>query len=296
MAKQNKSIGALFAGGLLGDNPGLRLALGICPMLAVTTRAANGLALGLATGAVLVCTGLLTSILRALLPEKGRLPVLIVISAMFATVARTVMAMCFPEMNAALGVYVPLIAVSSVVLCRADGFAAENGIPAALADSLGMGLGYAAGLALAARRKGLPSRIYCVMGDGECDEGSVWEAASFAGHNRLGSLMVVIDANGLQLDGPTSQVLDSGPLTGKFAAFGFDVQQVDGHDVAALANVLTTRSDRPLVVVAHTIKGKGLSFAENDVKWHDRCLDEDGYRRAVAELEAARKEVLDRDE
>ena len=162
--------------------------------------------------------------------------------------------------------------------------------------SLGMGLGYAAGLALAARRKGLPSRIYCVMGDGECDEGSVWEAASFAGHNRLGSLMVVIDANGLQLDGPTSQVLDSGPLTGKFAAFGFDVQQVDGHDVAALANVLTTRSDRPLVVVAHTIKGKGLSFAENDVKWHDRCLDEDGYRRAVAELEAARKEVLDRDE
>ena len=134
MAKQNKSIGALFAGGLLGDNPGLRLALGICPMLAVTTRAANGLALGLATGAVLVCTGLLTSILRALLPEKGRLPVLIVISAMFATVARAVMAMCFPEMNAALGVYVPLIAVSSVVLCRADGFAAENGIPAALAD------------------------------------------------------------------------------------------------------------------------------------------------------------------
>lgn len=148
MAKQNKSIGALFAGGLLGDNPGLRLALGICPMLAVTTRAANGLALGLATGAVLVCTGLLTSILRALLPEKGRLPVLIVISAMFATVARAVMAMCFPEMNAALGVYVPLIAVSSVVLCRADGFSAENGIPAALADSLGMGLGYACALTL----------------------------------------------------------------------------------------------------------------------------------------------------
>ena len=162
--------------------------------------------------------------------------------------------------------------------------------------SLGMGLGYAAGLALAARRKNLPSRIYCVMGDGECDEGSVWEAASFAGHNRLGSLMVIIDANGLQLDGPTSQVLDSGPLTGKFAAFGFDVQQVDGHDVAALANVLTTRSDRPLVVVAHTVKGKGLSFAENDVKWQDRCLDEDGYSRAVAELGAARKEVLDRAE
>ena len=160
--------------------------------------------------------------------------------------------------------------------------------------SLGMGLGYAAGLALAARRKGLPSRVFCVMGDGECDEGSVWEAASFAGHNSLGSLVVVVDANGLQLDGPTAQVLDSGPLSGKFAAFGFDVQQVDGHDVAALADVLATHSERPLAVIARTVKGKGLSFAENDVKWHDRCLDEDGYRRALAELEAAREEVLAR--
>ena len=158
--------------------------------------------------------------------------------------------------------------------------------------SLGMGLGYAVGLALAARRKGLASRVFCVMGDGECDEGSVWEAASFAGHNSLGSLVAIIDANGLQLDGPTAQVLDSGPLSAKFAAFGFDVQVVDGHDVEALAGVLSLHSERPLAVIAHTVKGKGLSFAENDVKWHDRCLDDDGYRRAVAELEAARKEVL----
>ena len=157
--------------------------------------------------------------------------------------------------------------------------------------SLGMGLGYASGLALAARRRGLDNRVFCVMGDGECDEGSVWEAASFAGHNTLSALTVIIDANGLQLDGPVRQVLDSGPLTGKFAAFGFDVQQVDGHDVRALRDVLSIRAERPLVVVAHTVKGKGLSFAEGDVKWHDRCLDDDGYRRALDEFAAAEEEV-----
>ena len=157
--------------------------------------------------------------------------------------------------------------------------------------SLGMGLGYASGLVLAAQRKNLPTRVFCVMGDGECDEGSVWEAASFAGHNRLGGLTVVVDANGLQLDGPTSQVLASGPLSGKFAAFGFDVREIDGHDVAALREVLSVRTQRPMAVIARTVKGRGLSFAENDVKWHDRCLDEDGYARAIAELSAAEREV-----
>lgn len=157
--------------------------------------------------------------------------------------------------------------------------------------SLGMGLGYASGLALAARRRGISSRVFCVMGDGECDEGSVWEAASFAGHNRLDALTVIVDANGLQLDGPTSQVLDSGPLSGKFAAFGFDVQEVDGHSVSDLQAALRPRGRKPRVVIAHTVKGKGLSFAEDDVKWHDRCLDEDGYRRAVEQLDAAAREV-----
>ena len=158
--------------------------------------------------------------------------------------------------------------------------------------SLGMGLGYASGLALAARRRQLSSRVFCVMGDGECDEGSVWEAASFAGHNKLAALTVVVDANGLQLDGPTSQVLDSGPLAGKFAAFGFDTREVDGHDVSALREALRVRGTRPVAVVAHTVKGKGLSFAEGEVEWHDRRINEDGYLRALAELDAAREEVL----
>ena len=158
--------------------------------------------------------------------------------------------------------------------------------------SLGMGLGYACGLALAMRRRGLDSRVYCVMGDGECDEGAVWEAASFAGHNRLGALTVVVDANGLQLDGPTSQVLDSGPIAGKFAAFGFEVQEVDGHSVAALWEAFGACGERPRAVIARTVKGRGLSFAENEVTWHDRCLGDDDYRRALAELAAAREEVL----
>lgn len=157
--------------------------------------------------------------------------------------------------------------------------------------SLGMGLGYACGLALAARRRGLGSRVFCVMGDGECDEGSVWEAASFAGHNRLNTLTVVVDANGLQLDGTIAKVLDSGPLTEKFAAFGFDVHMVDGHDVTSLRETLSIHGTRPQVVLARTTKGKGLSFAENDVAWHDHNLDDERYQLALAELEAAREEV-----
>lgn len=152
--------------------------------------------------------------------------------------------------------------------------------------SLGMGLGYAAGLALALSRKGLPGRVFCVVGDGECDEGSVWESAAFAGHQRLGNLTVVVDANGMQLDGPTSQVMDNGPIQRKFAAFGFECEEVDGHDVASLARVLDVRSERPRCVVARTMKGKGLSFAEMCVEWHDKALDQAHYELALAELAA----------
>lgn len=152
--------------------------------------------------------------------------------------------------------------------------------------SLGMGLGYAAGLALALRRKGLPSRVFCVVGDGECDEGSVWESAAFAGFQRLGNLAVVVDANGMQLDGSTSQVLDNGPIQRKFASFGFECEEVDGHDVVALAHALDVRSERPRCVVARTVKGKGLSFAEMCATWHDQALDDDHYRQALEELAA----------
>lgn len=150
--------------------------------------------------------------------------------------------------------------------------------------SLGMGLGYACGLAIAASRRGLGSRVFCLVGDGECNEGSVWEAAALAGHLGLSSLTVVVDVNGLQLDGPTAQVLDTGGLAEKFRAFGFEAIEVDGHDVSALWSVLAPSHARPRAVLAHTIKGKGLSFTENCVEWHDNKLTDELYERAVREL------------
>ena len=152
--------------------------------------------------------------------------------------------------------------------------------------SLGMGLGYATGLALALRRRHKDSRVFCIVGDGECDEGAVWESAGLAGFMRLSSLCVIVDANGMQLDGPTSQVFDNGPIQRKFASFGFEVAEVDGHDVLALVDALSVRSERPRAVVARTVKGKGLSFAENNVTWHDNALSEEIYRQAVRELAA----------
>lgn len=150
--------------------------------------------------------------------------------------------------------------------------------------SLGMGLGYACGLVIAAERRGLPSRVFCLLGDGECNEGSVWESAALAGHMGLGSLTVIVDVNGLQLDGPTAQVLDTGSLAEKFRAFGFEVIEVDGHDVSALWSVLVPGHMRPRAVLAHTTKGKGLSFAENCVEWHDNKLTDELYAQALREL------------
>ncbi|MFC2706177.1 MAG: GntR family transcriptional regulator, partial [Olsenella profusa] len=138
--------------------------------------------------------------------------------------------------------------------------------------------------ALALRRRQLPARVFCIVGDGECDEGSVWESAAFAGHQRLSNLTVVVDANGMQLDGPTAQVLDNGPLRRKFEAFGFAVAETDGHDVLALARALAAPHEGPLAVVARTVKGRGLSRAENNVAWHDIALAQGDYERARVEL------------
>lgn len=148
MTAEKKNPGRLFGRGILGDNPALRLGLGICPALAATTRAANGLTLGLATACVLVCSALVTSLIKGILPRKGRWAVLLAISAVFATLARTALRLTFPEITAELGVFVPLIAVNALLLSRLDDVAAEASPAAALADSLGMGLGYALALTL----------------------------------------------------------------------------------------------------------------------------------------------------
>lgn len=168
----------------------------------------------------------------------------------------------------------------------------EHGIEIS-GGSLGIGPGYAAGIALSLRKRHLPGQVFCLVGDGECNEGAVWEAAAFAGHNRLSNLTIIVDANGLQLDGPTSEVLGVGSLAAQFRAFGFEVDEVDGHDVIALRDALSVRSIAPRALIAKTDKGHGLSFTSNAVEWHDKVFDDEHYELALAELERAEEAIAD---
>lgn len=172
---------------------------------------------------------------------------------------------------------------------RLSGHVSHKGIPGVefSTGSLGHGLGVACGMALAGKRDGAPFRVYCVMSDGECDEGSVWEAALFAGHHELSNLAVVIDYNGLQSLGPTRETLDLEPFDLKWKAFGWDVWDVDGHDHAQLDEALTfdpCKGNRPRAVIARTVKGKGVSFMENSVLWHYRSPQGDELQAAALEL------------
>jgi len=139
------------------------------------------------------------------------------------------------------------------------------------AGSLGQGLGVACGCALAAKLDGKDYKVYVIMGDGEQDEGAVWEAVMFAAHHKLDNLVNIIDRNRLQIDGPTSDVLDISPLIAKYKAFGWEVLEVDGHDMAAILETLKTADaieGKPVMILAHTIKGKGVAYAENVVGYH----------------------------
>jgi transketolase len=155
--------------------------------------------------------------------------------------------------------------------------------------SLGHGLSYGVGMALAARIDKRDSRIIVVMGDGEIDEGSVWEAALSAGKHRLSHLTAVIDYNKVQSAGPTSDVQDLEPLLDKWRAFNFAAVEVDGHDIEALRKVfrrLPLAPDRPSAIICHTVKGKGISFAENDANWHHKSkIGKDVVDRLYAALE-----------
>jgi transketolase len=149
--------------------------------------------------------------------------------------------------------------------------------------SLGHGLPIAAGAALAARLQGSGRRAFVLLSDAECNEGSLWEAAMFAAHHRLANLVAIIDANGQQALGYTRDVLDLELLTERFAAFGWDAVEADGHDVDALVAALCD-GDRPRVVVARTTFGKGVSYMEGLVKWHYWPMSEADYERALAEV------------
>ena len=152
--------------------------------------------------------------------------------------------------------------------------------------SLGQGLSQGVGIALALKRKkNLVSRVFVLLGDGECDEGSVWEAAMSAANYKLGNLVAIVDKNGLQYDGDTEKVLALDDLMVKWSAFGWDAVDVDGHDVAKLLEVFSTRGDKPLAIIAHTVKGKGISFMENAPAWHHSVLTQRQFDEAMAELE-----------
>lgn len=153
--------------------------------------------------------------------------------------------------------------------------------------SLGHGLPVACGMALAAKRDGSPSRTLVVMSDGECDEGTTWEAMLFAAHHQLDNLVAVIDYNGIQSLDTVERTLRLEPLAEKLAAFGWAVAELDGHDVAALATCLADvplANGRPTAVIAHTTKGKGVSFMENQVLWHYRFAAGEELESALAEL------------
>lgn len=151
--------------------------------------------------------------------------------------------------------------------------------------SLGQGLSLGVGCALALKRKqNETSRVFVVLGDGECDEGSIWEAAASASHFELSNVVAIIDKNGLQYDGKTDDVLSMESITKKWESFGWDTVEVEGHSIPALYDVLSATSDKPRAVIAHTVKGKGVSFMENNPLWHHARFTKEQYNMAMAEL------------
>lgn len=152
---------------------------------------------------------------------------------------------------------------------------------------LGHGLGVSAGLALAAKLDGRPSRVFCLLGDGELAEGSNWEAAMSASHYELSNLTAIVDRNGLQITGGTEEVTGLEPLAEKWRAFGWSVYEVDGHSIGDLCETLTAPSagSRPHLVIAHTVKGKGVSFIEGNKAWHHQVPSEEELSAALAELD-----------
>jgi transketolase len=153
--------------------------------------------------------------------------------------------------------------------------------------SLGQGLSYANGIALAARLDGLRFNVYVLMGDGELQEGQPWEAAMTTSHSGLGNVCVLVDRNGHQSQGCVSEIMNIEPLERKWEAFGWDAVRVDGHDMTAVCGALDRfdgTSRRPLAIIADTVKGKGVSFMENTFKFHNANLTEAQFRTAEQEL------------
>ena len=160
--------------------------------------------------------------------------------------------------------------------------------------SLGQGISAAVGMALGAKMDNRDVRVYTLLGDGEIEEGQVWEASMFAGHRKLDNLVVIVDNNGLQIDGPVSEVCSPYPIDKKFEAFNFHVINVDGHDFDAIRAAFKEARETkgmPTAIIAHSLKGKGVSFMEGSVAWHGTAPNDEQYAVAMADLEKIGEEL-----
>ena len=155
------------------------------------------------------------------------------------------------------------------------------------AGSLGQGLSSACGMAIANKLKKNNDRVYCILGDGEIEEGQIWEAAMTASHYKLDNLCVIVDNNNLQIDGKIEDVLNPYPIDKKFGSFGFEVFKCDGHSINELISTLDKAKqikDKPSVIIAKTVKGKGISYMEDKAEWHGKAPNEEEYNKAINEL------------
>lgn len=160
--------------------------------------------------------------------------------------------------------------------------------------SLGQGISAAVGMALSAKLDNKSYRVYTLLGDGEIQEGQVWEASMFAASRKLDNLTVIVDNNNLQIDGSIDQVCSPYPIDEKFKAFGFHVICIDGNDFEQIKSAFDeakTVKDKPTAIIAKTVKGKGISFMENQVGWHGKAPNDEEYEKAMAELDAAGGEI-----
>jgi len=165
------------------------------------------------------------------------------------------------------------------VMNRSKGIEFSNG-------SLGMGLSLGVGVSLAGKRKKLDYKVYVLLGDGECNEGSVWEAAMAASHYKLDNLIAIIDRNNLQQTGGNSEIMSVGDLVSKWISFGWSVKEIDGHNFSEIIDALVHKKNHkgPYAIIANTVKGKGFSFSENNNAWHHASLSSSQYESALAEL------------
>lgn len=160
--------------------------------------------------------------------------------------------------------------------------------------SLGLGFSAACGMALSAKISGKDYRVWSILGDGESEEGQVWEAAMFAAHKKLDNLCIFLDYNGLQIDGTIDEVNNPAPFDTKFEAFGWNVILIDGHDFTAIDEAVKAAKlckGKPTAIICKTVKGKGVSFMENNVKWHGSAPNSEQYEQAVAEIKASVAEL-----